>query len=446
MSSSTRVLLLDAEADRSRALGDRLRENGYTVFRESSGATGVSVVLTESPDIVLLSGQPSDMSILDFAYRMKSAGDLEDIPILFLGDPTITGAEIAASIDDVVPEPFTDGELMQRLSVARRLKTMQDELRQREATMRRYGVRTGLPEIGQIDTAGAKILIVGSDNPDTVAAAAMLRNDANLTVVPGCEQAVESIMNGRVELVIVGIDGDGAACLDLCRVIRDNPRFFHLPLLIIAPPDAFEDPAAPIASGASDVLPSPLRAGELKIRVATLIRQERLRDRVLSIYREASQLTGNDNLTGLYSHGFLHDHLSHLIAKAETRHKTLSVGFFDVTGMATINARYGYSAGDALLGQLGTIIGRLVRSEDLPARHGGQEFCVILPDTPMEAANVMIQRVAGVVAFTDFALHGVNEAVCVHLHTGSAELAPGDGVETLIGRARGAAKGVRAAA
>ncbi len=58
----------------------------------------------------------------------------------------------------------------------------------------------------------------------------------------------------------------------------------------------------------------------------------------------------------------------------------------------------------------------------------------------------MIQRVAGVVAFTDFALHGVNEAVCVHLHTGSAELAPGDGVETLIGRARGAAKGARAAA
>jgi two-component system cell cycle response regulator len=167
-----------------------------------------------------------------------------------------------------------------------------------------------------------------------------------------------------------------------------------------------------------------------------LVRQQRYRMSMLGVYREARHIMTSDGLTGLYTHGFLLEHLRAQIADAERGPKNLTIGVFDVKGMAVINSKYGYAAGDRLLRQIGGMIGGLARGEDLPARYGGEEFCVAMPDTPTDSASTAIHRIAGVVNQTEFAVFKVNEAVRVHLKTGYASLVGKETAEGLIQRAR----------
>ena len=237
-------------------------------------------------------------------------------------------------------------------------------------------------------------------------------------------------------MAIFSCHGAVDACFTACRDIRNNSRLYHLPVLLIAEPEEFEDSAAPYLAGFNDVLSSPLSGRTLRARVSAQIKQERLRAQMGAVYRDALRQISNDALTGLYSHGFLHEHLKRLIDDALTRDKPLSVGYFELADMERINAAYGYAAGDTLLSQMGTVISRLVRGEDLPARFNGRKFCVVMPDTPVDEAQAMLRRVAGVLSFTEFALPDIDRPVMVRLNTGSAGLRPGDSAAGLIARAR----------
>jgi len=108
--------------------------------------------------------------------------------------------------------------------------------------------------------------------------------------------------------------------------------------------------------------------------------------------------------------------------------------------MDRINAAYDYAAGDTLLRQMGTVITRLVRGEDLPTRFGGRKFCVVMPGTPLDEAQAMLRRIAGVVSFTKFALPNVDRPLMVRLVKGSTGLQADDTSAAPIARARNSAR------
>ena len=114
----------------------------------------------------------------------------------------------------------------------------------------------------------------------------------------------------------------------------------------------------------------------------------------------------------------------------------MTTGFFDVKDMAGINRAHGYAGGDRLLRQIGGLIARLLRGEDLSVRYAGEEFCVVMPDTPREPAEIALRRIANIVNHTDFGLPGVCGPVNVWMQLGCASFRPGDSAESLIARAR----------
>jgi diguanylate cyclase (GGDEF)-like protein len=142
-----------------------------------------------------------------------------------------------------------------------------------------------------------------------------------------------------------------------------------------------------------------------------------------------------DILTGLYSHSFLHDHLTIQIADASHGGHSLSVCYFAIDGIDRVNQQCGYAAGDQLLHQVGRLIGQLTRTEDFPARYGGAEFCVTLFGTDLAGAGVMTHRLASIIGYTQLAIANLAEPVRVGIRVGISTLCPGDSAVALIARA-----------
>lgn len=95
---------------------------------------------------------------------------------------------------------------------------------------------------------------------------------------------------------------------------------------------------------------------------------------------------------------------------------------------------------DRLIHQVGGIIGRLVRGEDLAARFRGDKFVVALPETAAEVAERVVQRIVGVVGNTEFAVADGYGAVHAALKSAVIAFAPVDAAESLIARARAEAR------
>lgn len=104
-----------------------------------------------------------------------------------------------------------------------------------------------------------------------------------------------------------------------------------------------------------------------------------------------------DEFTGLYNRRFLDEAIEEEIANAQASGKPLAVMMFDLDHFHAINDAYGQDVGDEVIRDLVPIIRDVFRDSDLPARYGGDEFTVLLPDTDAETAlDIAEKLVAGV--------------------------------------------------
>jgi diguanylate cyclase (GGDEF)-like protein/excisionase family DNA binding protein len=103
--------------------------------------------------------------------------------------------------------------------------------------------------------------------------------------------------------------------------------------------------------------------------------------------------TITDGLTGIYNHRYLHDRLKDEIARSEAHDAALSVLFCDLDNFKVFNERVGHSVGDQALRSVAHILEQSIRDVDLVARFGGEEFVVVLVETPKEGAILVAERI-----------------------------------------------------
>jgi len=111
------------------------------------------------------------------------------------------------------------------------------------------------------------------------------------------------------------------------------------------------------------------------------------------VYHERVQrLTITDDLTSLYNFRYLRQFLGFEIQRSLRYEKNLSILFIDIDNFKNVNDTYGHLVGSATLCEVGQIFGKQVRDSDVIVRYGGDEFVIILPETPLEGAQVIAER------------------------------------------------------
>lgn len=108
---------------------------------------------------------------------------------------------------------------------------------------------------------------------------------------------------------------------------------------------------------------------------------------------EALKLSRFDPLTGLYSRAYFVGALDQEIRRAARSGRPFSLLLIDLDGLKLANDRYGHDAGDRLLHAVAEVLHGDVRATDVAARYGGDEFVLLLPETDVDGAAVLADKV-----------------------------------------------------
>ncbi len=439
MPFSARVLVFDQGESQPLAIDSLLKDNGYRPFVAETLDEATAIVGKARPDVAIYNSTTDGSDNADTIQSLKDHWRAEHMPLIVVGeDPE--GERRTADIDngmaDFLSRPVNKIELFSRLTSLVRLNKMQEEIARRHTTAQKFGVEAPRSVEFEARTPRPLILILGQDGADTKALAKAYSGEADVNVAGDAYAAMDYLLGNPCDALIVTVTADRSDVLIFCEDVRRNSRLYNLPMIVVAAPAASADLSSVYGAGANEFLLLPVHEAELRIRTRALIRQSEYRSAMRSVFHQARTAMTSDGLTGLYSYGFLHEHLSSLIEDAELREKNLSVGFFDMKGIAYVNTNLGYIAGDRLLRQIGTLIGNLVRGEDVIGRYSGDQFCVLLPETSLAESEPALHRIAGVITNTEFAVPEVDEPLQVTMKAGIAAHEPGDTPKKLITRAR----------
>ena len=111
------------------------------------------------------------------------------------------------------------------------------------------------------------------------------------------------------------------------------------------------------------------------------------------LFKKLEELSVTDDLTRLYNSRYLNQFLHQEVKRSHRYGYPVSLIFLDLDGFKTVNDRYGHLAGGRALTEVGRVVRAMVRETDVVSRYGGDEFTVVLPQTGIEGASSIAERI-----------------------------------------------------
>jgi len=168
---------------------------------------------------------------------------------------------------------------------------------------------------------------------------------------------------------------------------------------------------------------------------ADITLQKKEEEAIQKLNEELAELAIRDGLTGLYNHRTFYKLLEDEFVRAQRFNHPVSLLLLDIDHFKHVNDTYGHLAGDAILKGLGELLGRQARAIDRVCRYGGEEITVILPETDLDAAANMAERMRAAVEAQSFDVEaGAPVKITVSIGVASWP-AQADNMQTLVAAA-----------
>jgi diguanylate cyclase (GGDEF)-like protein len=268
------------------------------------------------------------------------------------------------------------------------------------------------------------VLLVDDDEDDYVLTRDMLAEvpgkDYVLRWVSNCRDALEQLTGARAyDVCLVDYRLGVENGLDLVReAVRRGAR---TPLIMLTGQDDHAVDLAALEAGAADYLTKGQVSSSLLERA---IRYAIERARALETLRE---LAIRDELTGLFNRREMIRALREEMARSRRYRAPMALVLLDIDHFKKVNDTFGHQAGDDVLRWLADLLRENLRAVDLPARFGGEEIAIVLPEVTADRALEMAERLREVVArqgcmVTDLAGHQAPIPITISL--GVAGLTP----------------------
>jgi two-component system, cell cycle response regulator len=398
-----RVLVVDDLDINVKLLEAKLSAEYFDVLTAFNGRTALEIAEAELPDVILLDVMMPHMDGFEVCRRLKSNPRTADLPVVMvtaLSDAANRLRGLQAGADDFLTKPVADIALFSRVRSLVRLKRMMQEWRLRDEICGRF---SGTETRSELDCGRAKVLVIEQDALAAAKIIETLAQSHDVMPATSCAEAGPRL-DISTDLVIAGLTGDDGETLRFVSQCRASEMLRQLPILLIAAERDLSQLAKGLDLGANDYLVRPVDRNELLARSNIQIRRRRLQNRLDDNYRRSLALALTDELTGLYNRRYLLAHLDELIARSNGDGFGAALLLFDIDHFKRVNDTYGHASGDEVLRQIARRAQDSVRSDDLVARLGGEEFAVVMPETELAVAVAVANRLRFEVARRPFAL------------------------------------------
>ncbi len=393
---SARVLVVDDILPNVKLLEAKLSSEYYDVLTATSGEEALQKVENDSPDIVLLDVMMPGMDGFEVCKKIKESPNNAHIPVVMvtaLTDNVDRVRGLEAGADDFLSKPVNDTALMARVRSLVRLKMTVDEWRTRENTASQLGVSDENATVMNEPVERAQILLIEDQDFETDKIIDTMAQDSDtVTAVKSGMDAMGAVADKDFDLLIVSLNLKQEDGLRLCSHLRSNERTRSIPILMVSTEDDMQRVAHGLEIGAHDYILRPVDRNELLARARTQIRRRRFQERLRANYEISLSMALTDALTGLYNRRYMEVHLQKLLHKNHESKKDLCVLLLDIDHFKSVNDTYGHGVGDEVLKTFAFRLQDNLRSFDLVARLGGEEFVAILPDTSEGTAQFIAER------------------------------------------------------
>ena len=401
--SGGRVMVVTQHHGDISAMEQVLPDDGLILTSVADGRTALATGRTVPPDLVIIDGKLADGDGASFIQPLRSSLGRTDLPIILLtegrdGTQTLYSAESIAT--DYLAKPFSPPMLRTRVRAwlartlgtpipAMTMTTLPTEKLEEEVPVEQFEtaadpsyaniLATVLPF--SVLTVDERIRLVAHATEHTYPPGhVVLRQDepggTAYAILSGRVRVLESVPDTPVEMFL-GELGSGEIFGEL-GVLRERPRSANVVTL---------ERTRCLAIPADDFLKMLQESKAMSMALLRIL-AGRLYDADRLLARHAP-----DPLTGLPGRRAFHELYRRLTAGAKRRGTSVLLLVLDVMHLKDINDQFGYSVGDDVLRTVADALVESSRSTDLVARHGGDEFTVLLIEAAAKDVEVITKRV-----------------------------------------------------
>jgi diguanylate cyclase (GGDEF)-like protein len=249
---------------------------------------------------------------------------------------------------------------------------------------------------------------------DSAAVRAALRE--TLAAMPAVGEIVEAadgveglaaLARGPVDLILSDLTMPRLDGFKFIAAVRDNPRLRDTMVIMLSARGESVDKVRGLTLGANDYVTKPFERGELQARVGVMLKLRELQEELQlknaaleTANRELERLASLDGLTGLANRRSFFERLGVEFSRARRRGAPVAVLMLDIDHFKRFNDEHGHQAGDEALRTAARVLREGIRAYDVAGRYGGEEFIVLLPDTPPQDALLVAERLRERLALT----------------------------------------------
>jgi diguanylate cyclase (GGDEF)-like protein len=242
--------------------------------------------------------------------------------------------------------------------------------------------------------------------------------------------ALEKVKEDAPEIIISDVRMPKMDGYETCRLLKQNKQTRDIPIIFITATDDWNNEAQGLELGAADYITKPVRVPIVRARIRNHIALRQAQAELARKNKALERLATHDTLTNLYNRRKLDARFAQEISRAERYGRPLSVIMLDIDHFKKINDTHGHPTGDAVLTETAKRLARTLRDSDILGRWGGEEFMVICPETELDTAVVLAERLR-----EDYANHNFPKTGRLTASFGVSAHHAGLAAETIISRA-----------
>lgn len=238
------------------------------------------------------------------------------------------------------------------------------------------------------------LILVAEDQPSqqTLIRINLVNEGHEVIATASGAEALQQAAVLQPQLILLNILLPDIGGLDVLAKLKKMKHLQGSPIIVLTSREGNEDITTALDLGAQDYVANPLNMAVLNARVRSALRISEAQQALRDANQKLAEMASHDGLTHLYNRRVLMERMEEEVNKARRTRRALSLVMIDADHFKGINDHYGHPAGDRVLCDLATIIQQTVRQMDIPARIGGEEFAILCPETDLEGARLLAER------------------------------------------------------